>query len=402
MTGLLSADIDDVDIDRWLKDGWYGFADYACLAWTKHLELGLKPDPPITLPEGFDETLEGFFTEHLAKEAPKQKPKIPKSVMQLVAKLPPSDVTELLQNTMASMRTAVNIGVTDITLYATTDIFEILYKVRVRLEGLAETTPALIYEHYGKYPFKCRRIACKDFYNGFATRKERDTHMDKHERPYLCTIGGCHGAEYGLTTKKDLLSHMAKYHPTKMALDDFDGNGVSETSESEEEEEVEEPKASSFTCQKCDRSFDKKFNLHAHLKTHTDQRKFGCNHCNQAFHRRSDLNRHELIHTGDKSHECTGALRNGVTWGCRSRYARKEALHKHFRSKAGRECLKGLIAEAEAEQPKGAGRKKDTSTRSSSTEPQDAYVTSRAAILAALGTAKKKKKASANRSVRQA
>jgi transcription factor CRZ1 len=100
-----------------------------------------------------------------------------------------------------------------------------------------------------------------------------------------------------------------------------------------------------FQCSLCPKRFTRAYNLRSHLRTHTDERPFVCSHCGKAFARQHDRKRHEGLHSGEKKFVCRGSLKDGNPWGCGRRFARADALGRHFRSEAGRLCIKPLMDE---------------------------------------------------------
>lgn len=70
-----------------------------------------------------------------------------------------------------------------------------------------------------------------------------------------------------------------------------------------------------------------------------------CTVCGKAFARQHDRKRHESLHSGEKKFVCKGDLKAGGQWGCGRRFARADALGRHFRSEAGRICIKPLLDE---------------------------------------------------------
>ncbi|KAL8937805.1 MAG: hypothetical protein Q9211_003500, partial [Gyalolechia sp. 1 TL-2023] len=100
-----------------------------------------------------------------------------------------------------------------------------------------------------------------------------------------------------------------------------------------------------FQCTLCPKRFTRAYNLRSHLRTHTDERPFVCTVCGKAFARQHDRKRHEGLHSGEKKFVCKGELSMGGTWGCGRRFARADALGRHFRSEAGRICIKPLLDE---------------------------------------------------------
>ena len=100
-----------------------------------------------------------------------------------------------------------------------------------------------------------------------------------------------------------------------------------------------------FQCTLCPKRFTRAYNLRSHLRTHTDERPFVCTVCGKAFARQHDRKRHEGLHSGEKKFVCRGELGTGGAWGCGRRFARADALGRHFRSEAGRVCIKPLLDE---------------------------------------------------------
>jgi len=107
-----------------------------------------------------------------------------------------------------------------------------------------------------------------------------------------------------------------------------------------------------FQCNLCPKRFTRAYNLRSHLRTHTDERPFVCTVCGKAFARQHDRKRHEGLHSGEKKFVCRGNLQSGASWGCGRRFARADALGRHFRSEAGRVCIKPLLDEEAAERRK--------------------------------------------------
>lgn len=104
-----------------------------------------------------------------------------------------------------------------------------------------------------------------------------------------------------------------------------------------------------FQCSLCPKRFTRAYNLRSHLRTHTDERPFVCTVCGKAFARQYDRKRHEGLHSGENKFVCKGDLKDGGQWGCGRRFARVDALGRHFLSEAGRICVNPLLDEEDFE-----------------------------------------------------
>ncbi|KAI6380634.1 hypothetical protein MCOR25_001570 [Pyricularia grisea] len=71
----------------------------------------------------------------------------------------------------------------------------------------------ILAEYYGENFFKCSRRTCYHFHEGFKLRRDRETHSNRHEKPFQCTEPGCDYRLYGLASMRELKRHRRTCHP---------------------------------------------------------------------------------------------------------------------------------------------------------------------------------------------
>lgn len=163
-----------------------------------------------------------------------------------------------------------------------------LQENRAVVEKLAEEVKTeeereALNEYYGRNLYKCPRTLCGLFYQGFDDAKKRKRHIDRHNRPFECTIPGCTMAEVGFISGKDLERHKKNYHSEVIGQSPF-------PTLSKKSSEAR------FDCKICDKKFTRKINLDGHTRSHYGDRPFACQTCGKRFTRVNDLRRHEKLH----------------------------------------------------------------------------------------------------------
>ncbi|GAB1602416.1 uncharacterized protein LOC115211753 [Argonauta hians] len=107
-------------------------------------------------------------------------------------------------------------------------------------------------------------------------------------------------------------------------------------------------------CQVCDKTFNQKSRLVAHMRTHSEERPFQCNLCPKTFRVASNLSIHKRVHTGERPYKCDicsksfTISRNLFTHmrthtgerpfsceRCSKRFTQKSALTVHMRTHTG-------------------------------------------------------------------
>lgn len=94
-----------------------------------------------------------------------------------------------------------------------------LKRNRAILEGFLESVTksgselATLRIFYGDHWYKCSKLSCYYFHEGFATRSVRQAHYDRHDRPFRCEEEDCPSATIGFGSLKELGKHKRNMHP---------------------------------------------------------------------------------------------------------------------------------------------------------------------------------------------
>ena len=321
--------------------GVFAFVDYALISWPSHLVTAMEDYREAQLQIGVDlrealdqviETLEPFLGLHW--HAPNKSSKVPRNIVNCVQAMRQPDLYDQLLSTLASMRNFTTHEVPDMKSYATLHLYQVLYRLRTQLEALAvdSSHSGVIEKYYGQNPFKCSRLYCERFSDGFASPDERREHLRKHERSHYCPYSTCSSARIGCATARELETHIAHYH-----------NPAPKETEFEPEEKKVKIGNGKFQCPECPKTFTRSSNMNAHKRTHTDERPFECSICQKKFARQHDCKVHEQQHSKQKQAiTCRGALDSGFSWGCGKKFLGANALARHFGNQTGRNCIKPL------------------------------------------------------------
>lgn len=359
---------DSPEITALVCGGYYGFMDYAVAHWVRHVEEAAsgadEADAMVNdLAESLTALLDLHFTtptKHLpVSRGNKERLRVFESLARF------HDLEQAVVWARKELTFFGGIKESERAL----DLGCVVQDVRSELEraiGSAGNGPATgaddLEAMYGPKPFKCSRLSCRYFYDGFATAQQREQHHDKHLLPFRCTVIGCLRSSLGMASERELEKHVRDTH-TAAGDDDFpsldelsaqegielpglddviDQRGTAESAESQMPEATPKAKrlrTNEWTCDVCSKVFRKKFNLQSHMLTHSDKRDFCCNECNMAFARASDLNRHKKTHE-EPGFFCGGKLPDGQWWGCGQEFVRADTLRNHHRTAAGQVCLR--------------------------------------------------------------
>ncbi|CAI7653077.1 unnamed protein product [Penicillium viridicatum] len=88
---------------------------------------------------------------------------------------------------------------------------------RALLEELSSNSGFDLIGLYDEYPFRCPKVLCFYFHEGFRSADVRNYHVNHHDLPFQCPVDNCSPHVAGFRAKSALSSHM-KSEGYKMAL----------------------------------------------------------------------------------------------------------------------------------------------------------------------------------------
>ncbi|KAI0376807.1 hypothetical protein F5Y04DRAFT_273551 [Hypomontagnella monticulosa] len=332
----VKAQAEEVDIS--LLAGSYAFYDYAVACWVPHLLSWLpqaKPQDIHDLGEDLGTLLELHYSGAESSQP------VSKSIQDKMKGL------EILKDIHHSLVQSIiwtrklRLANEEQSSHDLLDFREITTKIRSALEAMCKPntsaeTKAKLSKYYGTEMFKCPQVYCQHFYDGFQKVEDRDKHLQRHHRAYICTFEGCPTATFGCVSKADLDKHMLEYHGVCDGENEFPN-----VQKPHKQHKTLEKRT--FPCTLCPKVFTRAYTLGNHLRSHTGERPFVCDVCGKAFARSNDKERHNIqVHAEMKRFKCSGELEDGTQWGCGKGFGRVESVRLHINSKAGRVCIKPL------------------------------------------------------------
>ncbi|GLA90300.1 hypothetical protein AtubIFM56815_005863 [Aspergillus tubingensis] len=213
----------DESVADLIGTGYYAFLDYAACFWSSHLQEGLKRTidrkEAMMLIEVLSKFLESHY-RHPAKEI-----NIPSSAYEVKRRIEehgPWSTSEKFLNAFASTQNQISCFTQDAATNECLDIPDVITRIRKILEKTASENTAngradsrVLYSFYGHRLYKCPRMSCEFFHQGFETVQQRESHLSKHDRAFECSFPQCYRATIGFSSKKQLEKHIADTHEKK-------------------------------------------------------------------------------------------------------------------------------------------------------------------------------------------
>ncbi|KAL4879458.1 hypothetical protein BJY04DRAFT_220054 [Aspergillus karnatakaensis] len=337
----LKRGLDDIKLD--LLKGFYAFYDYVSVYWAIHLMLAVSDsnlgDEKLN---DLRELLEKFIDMRWVR-MPKPKPRDLKRISTALERIKPSSKDKDEKCTQAvgwAKKQTGPEGTVPNPDFEPLDLCQVTNKLRSACENLPREDSEGLQVFYGTKRFKCRRLNCYYYHEGFRTHRERKRHTNKHDRPFLCTVSGCPMELHGYPTDKELKTHLLVSH----GRDEFHDTDTFDFPPQPREKRLKPTQRDrKYKCPRCDNSYTTNNNLKKHLQGH-DGVTYKCDECNKEFTRKDALERHRGVH-GESKFECSGSLENGEAWGCKASFNRRDRYLEHFQTIKGRNCVRPLLEE---------------------------------------------------------
>ncbi|KAF2024888.1 C2H2 domain-containing protein [Setomelanomma holmii] len=218
---------DEQELCRYMLEGHFAFQDYAVAKWFHHVNAFVSSGKDFfrkatlhnSLLDDLAEALDEFMARYME---PDWEAGLVQSCKNTCEEFQPYALYENLLLLTSHIYTFQQKGFDarhEISIKSLATALE-------RNRKLLEEDPANLakpqLDKYNKFydtkkRFKCTKITCRYFSQGFTDKKAKKRHVDIHNRPYYCEVTNCIGEE-GFANEKDLKNHKRAFHPESCDL----------------------------------------------------------------------------------------------------------------------------------------------------------------------------------------
>ncbi|KAK4163147.1 hypothetical protein QBC43DRAFT_379444 [Cladorrhinum sp. PSN259] len=186
--------------------GYYGLLDYAVTSWKEHVRFVTSSDNTL------DEETRNNVRQSARKLLETQTRE---------TKSPDHAHETTLERSVADC----SVSSLDQFLLKSNDrgfLREQITLIRGVIETMDQTTlpgKNAFFDLNGYGRFKCSRVGCFGFSEGFPNQKDRNRHTLEHEQPFKCSVNGCYAQTVGYSLQRDLDTHIKRLHCNQTNLD---------------------------------------------------------------------------------------------------------------------------------------------------------------------------------------
>ncbi|KAL8303462.1 hypothetical protein RB597_005051 [Gaeumannomyces tritici] len=284
----------EMDLDNNIEEvmhgvlaGRYAFYDYAVSSWTSHLMTWLEGESHDQEAIEELEGLLGLFLDQHYNKTPSAALVSKEMHKKLHAIAHFESFAMVAQAIIWSRKQLKTLSTNADSTTAVLDFPELTQNIRGAMEKAVEGNHSLdsreaLRLFYGEKLFKCSKVYCPRFYDGFESKRDRDEHQGRHDPVFFCDHGGCYRAKFGFASEADLRRHMLQEH----RIDNFPDVPKPEPDYERREDDRQCP-----YCPKRFRSW-KFWNLKLHIRTHRGEKPYECPSCGKRFTRRNKRDDH--------------------------------------------------------------------------------------------------------------
>jgi hypothetical protein len=113
---------------------------------------------------------------------------------------------------------------------------------------------------YGTKWFKCSKLSCYYFHEGFNSESSRGDHYNRHERPFRCEEEDCPAAVVGFGSLKELEKHKRNMHP---GIDKLSATFARLKKGRNSKVDI-----AKYPCPRCSKSFSTRLECRLHMSIH--------------------------------------------------------------------------------------------------------------------------------------
>jgi ankyrin repeat protein len=195
--------------------GWYSFLTYAALHWADHLEHWVENCGDAQAVKKIEQQIRDFLQKHWSKA--NLQIAISKNLRQKFKLFQECDIFDsLLRAISVWKKQCTSFGLSS-AVPEELELLEHIIQPRRALEllsGSATENQGLqrkLSTYYGHRLYKCPRLSCNFFTEGFKKISQRDFHLKKHDRGFTCTYPSCPYGILGVKTKSELEKHITSH-----------------------------------------------------------------------------------------------------------------------------------------------------------------------------------------------
>ncbi|KAI1128502.1 hypothetical protein F5Y10DRAFT_292051 [Nemania abortiva] len=214
--------IDDGKLYLFIKKGFFAFQDYAIAHWTDHLVSSLRSPESLSpsKPNDLQEALAAFliFSDRYKEDLGTlslDDASLPLNTLQSSF----SDCVEeiaLIWRHAKSFKAFVDDRRDKISIPSLKRSLERNRKALETLSSVANRAPVDmgdLNDFYGGNWFKCHKLSCFYFHEGFPSQLTCKAHLNRHDRPFSCLEEDCPAAKIGFSSLKEMEKHKRNMHP---------------------------------------------------------------------------------------------------------------------------------------------------------------------------------------------